>query len=153
MNARQIRAREAFLTLLSPPNDKQGCTFNEAKSVIAALDILGFGPIEVYVSPLVTGPGVVERVPLSEVERYGLEDELLNYACATPTLNGFNVAGLRRNFDQPADMAFNMMFAEFHPGFTQLEMSLAKLAMPGVAEAIQAHLAKGQAIALPESTE
>lgn len=153
MNIRQIKAREALLAVLSPGNELWGCTLSEAKATAAALAYLGFGPLEVYVAPMITGPVVVQKVPLSEVERYGLEDELLNYACATTTIDGFNLALLRKNFDQPAEPAFLMMFAEFNPGHTKADLNEATLAMPGVNEAIQAHIAKGQALAIPKASK
>lgn len=151
MNIKQQKAREAILMLLSPNNEKHGLTLAEAKATAAALNQLGFGPVEIYVTPLVTGALAVDPFPISEVERYGFEEESLNYSGSNPNVQGFNLAKRRELLAEKPEEAFNRIFDEEHLGHTEEAVKDAKLAMPGVQAAILSHIEKSLALAFPKA--
>lgn len=149
MNIKQQKAREALLMLLTPNNEKFGSTLDEARNTALSLTALGFGPVEIYVTPLITGALAADPFPISEVERYGFEEESLNYSGSSPNVKGFNLALRRDLLKLKPEEAFLRIFDEEHPGHNEEALKDAKLAMPGVQAAILFHIEKSLKLAFP----
>lgn len=151
MNIKQQKAREALLMLLTPNNEKHGLTLEDARNTALALTALGFGPVQIYVTPLVTGALASDPFPISEVERYGFEEESLNYSGSSPNVQGFNLAKRRELLREKPEEAFMRIFDEEHYGSTPEQLKDAKLAMPGVQAAVLSHIEKSLKLAFPSA--